>query len=320
MVVVVWQLCDGVEVGALGLAKALGKGFTSSREDRDVGAAGLPAHNFGDVGALVYFPAHGGDPHELALRMARQIGDRERVIDVATRIGIEENGDRFGHEWSVTKKLRLLGVPIQNRKWLAIRKLDGMLETPLFGRFVGENKRLVFSAAVAYYNLIYFCIGGGGLGALYGLLAPILGVITPVYPTWWVTFGSLVAAAGFLAILSLELIVFDLRERTYRRRMGGGFLTRPTNGRISELDALVLIAEAGGMRPGVTYHLVLHWKGMKEPPMVLQSDSRVLVPGAPLQMGAGQMLGLGQRYAGALGVPLYDNSHFVSPNPKPIFR
>lgn len=196
-----------------------------------------------------------------------------------------------------------------------------MLETPLFGRFQGENKRLVFSAPSMYHTLIRGCWGAGAFGVLFGLSTPALGVEAPFYPAWWVGTGVLVALAATAASFSLASISFDLKERHYRRRQGPGLFPKLTTGSISSLDALVLISEP---RPqviagGVTYHLVLHWKSQAEPPMVLQQDTRSIPPGQPLNMGAQQLLQLGLRYAQSIGIPFFDNSHFASKCPVPIW-
>jgi hypothetical protein len=123
-----------------------------------------------------------------------------------------------------------------------------------------------------------------------------------------------------LAALSLQSVAFDLRERQYRRRQGPGATLRGTKGTFDRLDAVVLIAEPEPVLGGVTYHLVLHWKALSEPSMVLQSDTRAVPSGAPLNHGAAALRDVGMRYARALGLPFYDNAHFPSGNPNPILR
>ena len=144
----------------------------------------------------------------------------------------------------------------------------------------------------------------------------------PLYPAWWQGIGLLVILAGTAAALSLTGISFNLGERHYRRRQGPGTFVKTIHGKFDELDALVLIAEPNSrmLAGGVTYHLVLHWKGQTQPIMVLQSDSRQLPPGQPLNIGAQQLLGQGLRYAQALGIPFFDNSHFASKCPVPIWK
>lgn len=196
-----------------------------------------------------------------------------------------------------------------------------MLETPLFGHFQSENRRLAFIAPAPYHMLVRTCVIGGIAAAIYGAFGPVLGLESAM-PGWWLMVGVLVALAGVLAALSLQSIVFDLRDGMYRRRQGPGVLPTTTFGKITELDALVLIAEPNSrmINGGVTYHLVLHWKGQRQPPMVVQQDTRAIPMGQPLNLGAQALLHQGMRYAQALGLPFYDNSHFASPCPVPIWR
>ena len=156
---------------------------------------------------------------------------------------------------------------------------------------------------------------------VFGILEDAVGG-GPLYPAWWQGIGLLVILAGTAAALSLTGISFNLGERHYRRRQGPGTFVKTIHGKFDELDALVLIAEPNSrmLAGGVTYHLVLHWKGQTQPIMVLQSDSRQLPPGQPLNIGAQQLLGQGLRYAQALGIPFFDNSHFASKCPVPIWK
>lgn len=198
-----------------------------------------------------------------------------------------------------------------------------MLETPLFGRFSNEDRMLVFSAPTAYHALIRFCVIGGSLGTLYGLLA-IAGTleVAAFYPQWWFYTGLAVALSGVLAAYSLVMVRFDMKQGSYRRRDGAKAFGSTTSGPLSDLDALVLIAEPNSrMVPnGVTYHLVLHWKGGKEAPMVLQQDTRLLPAGQPLNIWAQPLRDRGVKYAQALKVPFYDNAHFASACPVRLIR
>ncbi len=203
-----------------------------------------------------------------------------------------------------------------------------MLETPLFGRFQGENKRLVFAAPTIYLALVRGCMITGACMMVYGVLTLNLGIEGPIYPDWWKGIGLLVTIAGIAAAFSLTSISFNLKERVYKRRQGPGLFPRQTVGSFSNLDAIVLIAEPNArlMPGGVTYHLVLHWKvrpdlgpNPMEPLMVLQQDSRQLVPGQPLNLSAQQLLQLGVKYSQVLGIPFFDNSHFASKCPVPIW-
>jgi hypothetical protein len=195
-----------------------------------------------------------------------------------------------------------------------------MLETPLFGRFGKENRRLVFGPTQSY-DLLVHCTAAFGLGlALVGKTNG-LGIVDPPFSEDWCVYtGLAVALAALWAYLSLVRINFDLKNGTYKRRQGPGFLPRVTQGPVSDLDALVLIAEPNArLAGGVTYHLVLHWKQQKQPLMVVQNDTRALRPGEPLQAGGVQLMQRGVAYAKALGVPFYDNSHFASRCPVSVF-
>jgi hypothetical protein len=193
-----------------------------------------------------------------------------------------------------------------------------MLETPLYGKFYREDTKLVFAAPLPYHVLVRLCIGGGTLMCVYGLLSPY----TPIYPVWWMVVGLLVIVAGVLAALSLQSVTFDLRERFYVRRQGPGLFPKMMRGPLSDLDAIVLIAEPDPLmiHRGVTYHLVLHWKGQRQPPMVLQQDTRQVPQGQPMNIASQQLLMRGVRYSKALGLPFYDNSHFASKCPVAVWR
>lgn len=197
-----------------------------------------------------------------------------------------------------------------------------MLETPLYGRFIGESRRLVFAPSGPYRHLVRACYIFGLAGAGLGLLGTFTDANLPFGDMWWLITGLAVVAAGMLATYSMEALSFDLRERTYRRRQGAGGAASASRGAFGELDAIVLISEPNSrmLRGGITYHLVLHWKAERQPPLVLQQDTRVLPTGQPLNYAAAPLLSTGLNYARALGLPFYDNSHFPSPNPVPLMR
>ncbi len=141
-----------------------------------------------------------------------------------------------------------------------------MIETPIVGRFQGEGRRLIFGPPALYHRFVWTVGIAGGLFVLRSFLPLDFGP----WPAWWLGVGTMVILASVLAALSLQLVVFDLKERTYRRRQGPGVLPRRTHGRLDTLDAVVVIAETSGLLPQVTYHVVLHWKaGTTEPPLVL---------------------------------------------------
>ncbi len=196
-----------------------------------------------------------------------------------------------------------------------------MLETPLYGKFQREGRRLVFGPPAVYQSLIQGVGIVGGLMAAYGLYSTALGEPTPVYPMWWTLIGALLLGAAGLAAASLQSITFDLKERMYLRRQGPGLFPRVSRGPISALDALVAISEPNSrlINGGVTYHLVLYWKGQREPLMVLQQDTRQLPAGQPLNIGAAQLLERGAQFAAAIGLPYHDNTQFASKCPISIW-
>lgn len=184
-----------------------------------------------------------------------------------------------------------------------------MLETPTRGRYHREEKFLVFEPEPMYLTLVYACIGCGGAAVLYGLGTGQL---------YFSFVGGMVLFAGLWANLSLIRIRFDVKNRTYRRRQGPGFIPRLWQGSVDELDALVVLAEPSMVSPGaVRYHLVLHWKQHRAPLMVLESEVRV--PGGTLQMGGQYLVAKATKYGDSLKLPVYDNTHFASPCPVTVF-
>ena len=193
-----------------------------------------------------------------------------------------------------------------------------MLETPLYGRFGKENQRLVFGPTIWYDRFVNIVTGGGAFLLLDGLTGGLGGRVSiPITEEWCVLVGGLTLFAGILAHFSVVRISFDIKNGTYWRRQGPGILPRLTRGTLKDLDAVVMLAEPH--TGSVTYHLVLHWKANREPFIVLQQDSRALYPGQPLQSGGGPLMQLGIQYAQSLGVKFFDNSHFPSRSPVPMF-
>jgi len=181
---------------------------------------------------------------------------------------------------------------------------------------------LVFAPTGPYRYLVKACYICGLSGAGLGLLGTFVDRELPFGDLWWILVGLAVVGAGVLATHSMEAISFDLRERSYRRRQGAGVSASQARGSLAELDAIVLVSEPNSrlLQGGITYHLVLHWKGKRLPSLVLQQDTRVLPNGQPMNYAAAPLLSAGVRYATALGLPFYDNSHFPSPNPVPLMR
>lgn len=193
------------------------------------------------------------------------------------------------------------------------------LETPLVGRFVGEDKRLVFAPPRWYENLVLACLVGG----LYVFFSSSfgLGLDWLIVPSWRFWVGLAVAFGGAWATLSNERMTCDLKARAFVRWEGKGPFRKRSTGRLSDLDAVVVLAENRLIPtgPGVVYRIVLHWKQARHPLLVVGQQVCPLMPGMPLNHGAGPSLGLAHRYATALGLPLFDNTHFHSPEPlKPV--
>lgn len=185
-----------------------------------------------------------------------------------------------------------------------------MLETPLFGRFLGENKYLIFAPAQEYLVLVGGCVLGGLAGGAWGAFER---------STYFTGLGLAIFGAGIWGALSLQWISFNLRERVYTRRQGPGVFPRTTRGSLKDLEAIFLLAEERLLLGRqVTYRLLLQWRERKEPPMVLQQDYRAIPPGQPLNFAAGPLYQLGIKAAESLQIPLVDQAHFPSPSPVPL--
>ncbi|MBI1334659.1 MAG: hypothetical protein JST12_08285 [Armatimonadetes bacterium] len=184
-----------------------------------------------------------------------------------------------------------------------------MLETPTRGRFLKEERFLVFEPDRLYMGLVYACIGGGALMMVYGVVT---------FNTWFLSVGLMVFLAGIWANLSLVRIRFDLKNRTYRRRQGPGFVPRLWQGTLDEIDALVVVASPSLMAPGAAnYHLVLHWKQGRAPLMVLETETRL--PAGSIQMGGQPTVARAAKFASAMRIPIYDNTQQMSAHPVTIW-
>lgn len=190
------------------------------------------------------------------------------------------------------------------------------LETPISGRFWGENRRLLFAPPAWYDWLVFAVTAGGCVAALGGLLQ----VLPYQAPSWWLFTGLAVAAAGILAYLSSERMTIDLRQKSYSRREGYGPFKRVTRGAVSDLDALVLQASEYPVPHlvgrAVVYRLVLFWKQGREPLLVCERMDTGVPFGQPINAGAGALLAKGQRYAKEMGLAFYDNSHYHQADPQ----
>ena len=87
---------------------------------------------------------------------------------------------------------------------------------------------------------------------------------------------------------------------------------------VDELDALVVVAEQSMIAPGsFRYHLVLHWKQHRAPLMVLESEVRVSLGGP--QMGGQLLVAKATKYARAMSLPVYDNTHMIGSCPVTVW-
>src|SRR5579862_7179468 len=102
-----------------------------------------------------------------------------------------------------------------------------MLETPLFGRFLGENKYLIFAPAQEYFWLVGACVAGGAGCALWAMFTQSF---------YFICLGIAVLGAGIWGALSLQWISFNLRERVYTRRQGPGLLPKNSRGSFKDLE------------------------------------------------------------------------------------
>ena len=184
-----------------------------------------------------------------------------------------------------------------------------MLETPISGRYAREERYLTFEPALPYMALVYGCVYAGGFFAL----SAVIGGSYQAAILW-----GAVCLAGIWAHLSVPRIRFDTKTRQYRRRQGPGFIPRLWTGPTTDLDAIVVIAEPSVLnRSSVNYYVVLNWKQQRAPLMVIEKQT--ILSSGHLQMDGRGMVAKAVKYGQSLGVPVYDNTHFPSPCPIPVF-
>lgn len=206
--------------------------------------------------------------------------------------------------------------PTPERPQITSSRSKGGLETPLSGRLWRET-RLIFAPPLWYDILTYACLAIGAfmfLCAIIGL--PIL-LFPPEILIW---FGPLVFFAGLWGQLSSERMTCDLKARTYARREGQGLFKRIVRGPLTDLDAVVLLAERDYMAPTligqrIVYRIVVYWKNGKEPLLIIGTDYAIPGPGQPVNIGAGKLAHNGAQFARFLNIPFYDNSYFLSGEP-----
>jgi hypothetical protein len=186
------------------------------------------------------------------------------------------------------------------------------LEIPLRGRLIGENRGLHFGPPLWHDALVLGCLI---LGPLFSILA-YFGFLD--LPLW---LGIAVGFAGAWGYMSAERMTIDLRARTYARREGDGPFKRVSRGRLDDLDALVMLSEQYPV-PSLTgrlviYRLVLYWKNQREPLLVAAREEAVVSHTGHINQAAGRLINDGARFARAMNLPFYDNSHYHSPAPLP---
>ncbi len=185
------------------------------------------------------------------------------------------------------------------------------LETPLVGRFWGENKRLVFAPPLWYDWLVLACVFGGFGAFVLGFIGWGSG--------YWGNVGVFVGFGGVWAALSSERMTIDLRQRTYWRREGQGPFKRMTRGSLDSIDAVVAQAHEFGI-PGlvsrpVVYRIVFFWKGAREPLFIAERVETVIGHGAAIQSRAHEIVAKGARYAQEMKLPYFDNTYFHTADP-----
>lgn len=161
-----------------------------------------------------------------------------------------------------------------------------------------------------YDFLVWACLVLGPLSTL--PVSPL--PIEPVQRTW---LGAAVFMAGLWALLSNERMSVDLRSRTYVRLEGQGLFKRLTKGTLAEIDAVVALTEAPsrGMGSVTVHRTVLYWKGGRLPPLIVSQSVVGATVGTALNAHAGPLVARSAAFARAMGLPFYDNTAFLSPEP-----
>lgn len=187
------------------------------------------------------------------------------------------------------------------------------LEVPIKGRLIRES-HLFFGPPAWHDALVFACISGGAILSFSALLGAFF-----LHP--WL--GPAVFLAGLWGLLSTERLVVNLKTGVYHLQIQPKW--RVVRGQISEWDALNVVAENRGL-PGISsgaswsvvYHLVLHWKGGRRAPMVLQRLSASVPVGYPLEPGAAPLVAEASTFGRLMGLPVYLSLGGFSPNPRPL--
>ncbi len=187
------------------------------------------------------------------------------------------------------------------------------LEVPIQGRLIRES--VLFFGPPAWHDaLVALCLAGG----LFLSLATLIG--QPFLHFW---LGPAILFAGLWGLLSTERLAVNLRKGTYHLQLHPKWMV--LKGTISEWDALNVVAERRDL-PGlgsmssasVVFHLVLHYKGGRRPPMVLSRLSASVPHGCPLEQAAQPLVSQASAYGRLMGLPVFLSLGGFSPNPRPL--
>lgn len=197
--------------------------------------------------------------------------------------------------------------------WSGRGRSKGGLEAPLKGRLIRE--RYLIFAPPLWYDLLIAAVAVGGFGsaalALVGK-GPAIGILGEQY---CLIFGSLFGLAALWAALTNERMSIDIRKGTYARLEGQQILRRVTRGSVSELYGIALMTSQHPLRPIYIYRLVLYWNANRHPLLVIQSGEARIMPGRPINYGAGQLHHVGQQWSRYLNIQYADASSHLSPDP-----
>lgn len=80
---------DSLVMRHVGLSRTVLDNFSCAGNDWDVFLPCRIAKNFGDCGTFDGVSRYRRDSHELAFRLAQQIADGERIVDIAAGIGVK---------------------------------------------------------------------------------------------------------------------------------------------------------------------------------------------------------------------------------------
>ncbi len=199
----------------------------------------------------------------------------------------------------------------------------GKMLNPTSARFLKEGKRLYVGVPLVYMTfarLVAIC----GLGMIViGLLGGLGVVVGSFGAAWWEFFGFLIFVSAAVSIYKFDFVDFNLKEKTFRRRCGLRNKRRIYNGKLSEVDAIVLTKESnymGGFGPSAFY-LRLHWKDGSELPttmMEIMIDGMASIQAHEIVQGYAPFayikgLESGQAFASALETRFFNSTGLPLP-------